>query len=260
MNDYIEMPADDLDTAASATSAAPSTPANETPDQAYVRRVKDAQARVKAFELSPMQRRLLTAACENVANSKGTGLNDEARNEALNRAALFKACNNELKNVLIRITDSVPHAQCASLVYSVCFAVQKSANFVGNLWYRRALDPNDGEGTPVHDYRDQREAPYGLGAEAPDSESSYESIEEALEIVHIYLQLLTETCGWDPDSPMPYLFLAEKDGRFTPIHDVGHVFDIMEVRAQTARVKRQSVRAAGLAACLEGARDALLNA
>lgn len=259
MNDYVEMPKDDLDTAGAA-QAASSKPTVETPDQAYVRRVKEAQARVKAFELSPAQRGLLMAACENVANSKGTGLNDEARNEALNRAALFKACNNDLKQVLIRITDSVPHADCSSLVYSVCFAVQKAANFVGNLKYRRALDPNDGEGTPVHDYREQREAPYGLGADPADPESSYESIQEALEVVHIYLQLLTETCGWDPDSPMPYMFLAEKDGRFTPIHDVGHVFDIMEVRAQTARVKRQATRAAGLAACLAGAKDALLSA
>lgn len=258
MNDYEELNFNDLQGDLNEPAAAPAV--QETADEAYVRRIKDAQRQIKQFTLSTLQKRLLAAACENVGSAKGNGLDAQARDEVLQRAALFTAFDNDLAKVLSQIAATVDTESAPGLAYSVCFAVQKACNFIANFWFRRALDPRDGEGTPVHDYREQREAPYGLGAEEPAEEQRYESVQEALEVLHIYLQLLTESFGWDPENPMPYLFVQEKDGRFTPMHDAGHVLDIMEVRAQTARAKRQERRSKGLAACLAGARDALLNA
>jgi len=249
---------DDLNTEAS--TAAPKTKRNETADEAYVRRIKDAQKRVKQFELSGLVKKLLEAACRNVGESRGMGLNPEAKLEVEQRAALFVATDYNLSGVLTRIAHDVETESAPGLAYSVCFAVQKSANFIANLWYRRNLDPKDGEGNPAHDYRDQREAPYGLEPEAADEEESFENVAQALDDLHIYLQLLTESFGWDADNPMPYLFVQEKDERFTPIHNAQQALDIMEVRAQTARRKRQERRAKGLAACLKGAQDALMNA
>jgi hypothetical protein len=249
---------DDLETAGSAPAV--ETPKTETPDDAFVRRIKTAQQRVKQFELSPLVKRLLEAACRNVGESKGMGLGEEAKNEVLQRAALFAALDYKLTNVLLRIANDVEHESAPGLCYSVCFAVQKSANFIANLWYRRSLDPALGEGRPAHDYREQREAPYGLAPEEPEEDDSHENVLQALDDLHIYLQLLTESFGWDADSPMPYLFVQEKDGRFTSIHRADQTMDITEVRAQTARVKRQERRAKGLAACLKGAQDALMAA
>lgn len=252
----------------------------ETADQRYVRRIKEAQAKIGDLRLRPMTLTLLALACANVAASDGRGMPDEdARTEIQERAALFTAFNLELVDVLNCLrehndTDAVP-----GLVYSTCFAVQKAANFVTNLKYRAALDPNDGEGLPVHDYRELSEPPVGLGpdgeevVEAGDAREHMDStvcrhveILTAFEELHVYLQLLSEAFGWDAENPMPYLFVQSttKDGKplgtFAPVHDAEHALDIVEVRSKEARAKRIQRRSAGLRAALEGAKNAVLKA
>jgi hypothetical protein len=257
-SDYVELGNDDLDVVVH-------TPSVETEDEKFVRRIKEAQAKSKGFELSALTKALLDASCENVANSNGNGLTDEsARKEAKAKADLMSACNNDLRTALVLITETNAYEDAPSLCYSICFAVQKASNFVANLWLRRAVDPSDGEGLAAHDYRERREPPYGLGGDAPEGveaqKQDYNAVLEAHDTLHIYLQLLTEAFGWDPENPMPFMFQQRKDGNFEPIHNGVHALDITQVKAQVARAKRQERRSTGLAAALKGARDQLLNA
>ncbi len=246
----------------------------ETADERYVRQIKEAQAKLGDLRLRPMTLTLLAAACANVASSDGRGISDaDARQEIQDRAALFVAFGNELPDVLDCIADSVAIEDVPGQVYSTCFAVQKATNFVTNLKYRTALDADDGEGIPVHDHRERSEPPCGLGPEGEEPvefdgvrEHADAWIEPHIEILtayeelHVYLQLLAEAYGWDTESPMPYLFVAQLDGTFNAVHGAEHALDIMEVRSKESRARRAKKRSAGLQAALAGARTMLKNA
>jgi hypothetical protein len=243
----------------------------ETADERFVRRIKGAQAALGEMRISPMTRGLLQAACDNVAKSTGVGIEDKDAQQLIqDRAALFSMCGCDLNAVIDVLSDNIGVAELAGQVYSTCFAVQKAANFIGNMKYRRALDAKDGEGTPAHDHREASEPPCGLGSDGPEPlefDGTREHIDErdlphhdvlrAMEELHVLLQLIPEAHGWDADAPMPYLYVPHSDGTFTPVWGAEHALDIMEVRSKESRARRTKRQSAGLQAALAGARRAM---
>lgn len=254
--------------------------------------------RLAEFKLTPRATKLLEAACENVSSNMGSNnMEPSAQKQIQERAALFAACDNDLGEVVDTLygatarDDQASIKEAGSVIYSTCFAVQKAANFVANLWYRRALDPLENEdlaqgGTVVRDdgaafHADRRQEDRGsIPGLGPDGEvltiagSSVEhdaaiaddwtdpvqNVVDAYIELHYYLQLLTEAFGWDPERSMPFGFVMEKDGRFTPITDPIAMLDIMDVRSKEARKKRQVAQTQVLAAALAARRKLLRNA
>ncbi|OYV62955.1 MAG: hypothetical protein B7X03_03610 [Parcubacteria group bacterium 21-58-10] len=205
------------------------------------------------IRLSPIAQRLLNDATINVANNKAVGLTGSAKEEALQRAALLKAANEDLPTAIDAICRSVPEDTRGGVIYSLVYAIQKAAVFQGNLMYRRHIDPRADIDEQL--LVDQREAfrapPYGLGPD-PDpmadeafehGELAHTTVLRAVEELHIWLQLMTEAFGWDPERPMPYLVVMAKDGGFVQITDALAAFDLTEVRNQERRARRQDERA-----------------
>lgn len=219
-----------------------------------------ANQRLAAFSLSPRAKDLLDKATENAMRNSGNGIDDEsAKLKIKQMAELLAATDGDLSASLVALTDAMEVMELPNAVFSLCFSVQKAAIFIGNLQYRRALDPQDGEGTPVHDHREHRDPPYGLGPDGND-EDPVDAVRHAIEDVHLYLQLLTEAYGWDPERPMPFVYLAEKDGTFRPIYDVEQALDYLEIRRKQAQAKRAVKQAAGFAAAAARAKATLLAA
>jgi hypothetical protein len=219
-----------------------------------------ASQKLAAFELSPKAKDLLDKAVENAMRNTGSGIEDDsARLKIKHMSELLAATDGDLSTALVAVAESMDALEVPNAIFSLCFGVQKAAIFIGNLQYRRALDPKDGEGTPVHDYRDHRDPPYGLGPDGEDEDPVQVTL-HAIEEVHLYLQLVTESFGWDPERPMPFVYLAEKDGTFKPLHDVEQALDYLEIRRKQAQAKRQVKQAAGFAAAAARAKAALLAA
>lgn len=214
-----------------------------------------------AFELTDEAKDLLQRAVENAARNTGNGIEDpQAKLKIRSMAELLNACDNDLSAALIALTETMPSTELPNAVFSLCFSVQKAAMFLGNLAYRRALDPQDGEGRPAHDHRDDREAPYGLEPDAPEDLVPEVTVKIAIGDVHYYLQLLTEMYGWDPLNPMPLLYMQEKDQTFRPVFDVEQAMDYLEIRRKQSQAKRAEKQAAGFAAAAARAKAALLAA
>lgn len=205
------------------------------------------------IRLSPIAQRLLNDATSNVANNKAIGLTGSAKEEALQRAVLLKAANEDLPTAIDAICRSVPEDARGGVIYSLVYAIQKAAVFQGNLMYRRHIDPRADIDEQL--LVDQREAfrapPYGLGPD-PDpmageayehGELAHTTVLRAAEELHVWLQLMTEVFGWDPERPMPYLVVMAKDGGFVQITDAMAAFDLTEVRNQERRARRQDERA-----------------
>ena len=213
------------------------------------------------FDLSDLAKDYLARAVENASRNTGNGIADQqAKDKIRSTAELLQACDLDLGKTLLVLGETVPVEDLPNVVYSTCFSVMKAVAFLGNLGYRRALDPKDGEGRPAHDHRDDREAPYGLGPEADEHDGLlHEHILQAVDDVRMYLQLLTEMYGWDPLNPMPYAYMQEKDGTFTPIHGVEQAFDYLEVRRKESQAKRQARQAAVLATAAANAKEVLLR-
>ena len=135
-----------------------------------------------------------------------------------------------------------------ALLDKACYALQTALNFVGNMAYRRALDPkSDFDLEQFVDYREEeRSAPYGLEPQGMfdvndamyEGQADHEIVFNALEECHILLQLLTEMCGWDPEQPMPYVVRQNKDESFEQIHSLEECLDLMEIRYKESRAKR----------------------
>jgi len=229
------------------------------------------------FKLTPLAKALLARACENVASNMGSNtMDDSTQKQIQERAALFAACDNNLASVVDAICDGLAAEdprECSSVIYSTCFAVQKAANFIANLWYRRALDPvqdedlasggsvrrDDGASFPADQREELRDPIIGLGPENVDTDPVQDAV-DAYEEVHTYLQLMTEVFGWDPDRSMPYCFVTEDNGAtFTPITDAMQGLDISEVKSRQARKRREVRQTQALAAAL-AARRKLLKA
>ncbi len=210
----------------------------------------------QAITLTPTARKLLDDSCDNVSNNRGVGLTGSAQQEAISRATLFKACNGDLSAVIDALTRSTGESERGGVIYSTIYAVQKAAVFVANLMYRTRLDRRADEDLPmnVDSREDFRDAPYGLEPD-PDpllAERAYAGdgaenvVLDALSELHVYLGLLVEMYGWDPDRPMPYLVYQAKDGAFIQVHDAQAALDIMEIRRQESRARSQERRATSM--------------
>lgn len=266
-----------------ALDALDEAPAVDDPDAKWLQGVQNAQARLGEFKLSPLANTILQRACENVAGNKGFAPRPESRGaerereeqqrvNTLERAALFNAYDADLIEVLgcaaaVHDVETLP-----GVAYSTCFAVQKAANFVANLLYRKALDKADGEGPAAHDHREMGVPPCGLGED--DEPLVFDGVVEhadtrglphhevlgAYEDVHLYLQLLTELHGWDVDAPMPYMYVSNTDGTFAPVWGAEQTLDMMEVRAKASATKRIARQTAAMSVMLAHARNTVLKA
>lgn len=241
------------------------------PDHAGV-----ARGKLEEFRLSPLAKALLDKAVVNVAENTGRGLEDpKAQDEARLRASLIGAAGHDLPAAIELIIGAVPVAESTGMVYSLCYAVQKALNFIGNMAYRRALDPkadtslDDGSvaredgSTFAADQREEHvDPPVGLGPDTGEElafdpntgerlfnvaggvarKANHELLLEALEEAHILLQLYTEAFGWPAEQAMPYCAVQNKDGTFSQVHDLEHCLDLMEVKYKENRAKRQDRR------------------
>lgn len=227
--------------------------------------------KLKEFRLSKVALALLDKALVNVAENTGRGLEDEqAKKQAQLLGGIVAVAEHDLSKAITFIIAAVPVEQAVGTIYSLCYSVQKAMNFIGNMAYRKALDPaSDFDLEQFVDYReDEHAAPYGLQPEGEftsndrkyEGQPDHEVVFDALEEVHIYLQLITEAFGWDATQPMPYMAVMNKDETFTQVHDLEQCLDAMEIRFKESRRKRQEQRTANLAATLAHAQKALLKA
>lgn len=219
------------------------------------------------FPLTKLARKLLDQAMDNVSKSTGSGMTDDiARDKIQSQAALVSACGNDLTTTVQYLSEALEEdpLSIANSVYSICFSVMKAVVFIGNMQYRRALDPRgDYDLDKYVDYREEeRDPPYGLGRDTPDEfdckMDAWSQIETAVDDLRHYLQLLTEAFGWDAERPMPFLNTTDDDGvTFTPIHDVVTAFDITQVKSQASRAKRAAKQSAAMLVAARRARAAL---
>lgn len=257
--------------------------------QRFEQRLAAAQKQLTAMRLSPMTKQLRQAAAENVATQRPAAWMDNGqKTETANRAALMQLVSFDVAKAVAYLVDALPVEDVPGQVYSLCFAVQKAANFVANLQYRQALRTDEdrrAEGVmvglvPGQSFDDaHQDAPCGLGGgdEEPldfgDSREHYDSqlrkdqeILAAFEELHLWLQLVAEAHDWDADEPMPYMYLAnrgedgELTGNFRRIDGAEHTLDVMEVRSAESRARRAKTRADGLGKALAAARAALMAA
>lgn len=242
-----------------------------------------AAGKLEEFRLSPLAKAMLDRAVVNVSENTGRGLDDpKAAEEAKLRATLVAAAGHDLPATIELIIGAVPATDAVGMIYSLCYAVQKALNFIGNMAYRRALDPKAETDLPeTPDTReDHQEAPVGLGPDdgeeiafnpttgerlfnvvgGVERRANYELVLDALEECHIYLQLLTEAFGWPAEQAMPYCAVQAKDGTFSQVHSLEQCLDMMEIKYKENRAKRQDRRLELLQAANAAALAALKKA
>lgn len=231
-----------------------------------------AAGRLADYRLTPLSLTLLDKAIVNVAENNGRAITDpQQKDQVLFRGEILANSGHDLSVAIDTIIEAVDTLSAPGLIYNLVFNIQKAVNFVGSVLYRQALDPNqDIDLVQYADYREEdteRAAPYGLGVEHEDINARrYEGqlkcdvVKDAIDELHIYLQLVTEAFGWDPEQPMPYMFLQNKDGSFKSVWDLNLMLDIMEIRRQEARAKRDAERSKNLGAALARSRALLKKA
>lgn len=214
------------------------------------------------FRLSPLARGLLDRAVVNVSENTGRGLEDPvAKDMAVALGGIIKASRCDLGKAITALVGGEDPMADATMVYKLCYQVQKALNFIGNMAYRRALDPKgDFDLDKFIDPREERvDPPVGCGPDEPEEiafgpdgerlfnvvggaerRADYEQVADALEELHIYLQLMTEMFGWDPTSPLPYMVVMGSDETFTAVHNLEECLDRMEIRYKESRAKRQT--------------------
>lgn len=258
-------------------------------------RTMQAAEALETYQLTPGAKSLIDRALDNISKNDGTQIEDpDFRLTVQSRAALINASGNDLSVAISAVVDSCgDDAKAISgIVYSICYNVLKNAVFAANLDYRRYLDPRaDFDLTPYmrtkvedealgasdgsfeSDERSEfRDAPPGLDSTI-DREwmyfrdiygSTVEITEDifaaSLDDVRIYLQLTVEAFGWDPERPMAFANVAEKDGTFTPITSAQQALDHTEVQRKLRMRERQAKDNARVLAAAERAKAALARA
>lgn len=241
---------------------------------------ESASNKLADFRLTPLARSLLDKALVNVTENTGRGIEDPlAKDQVETLAGIVKASGDDLARAIEFVVDTMQD-EADTYVYKLCYATQKALNFIGNMAYRRALDPKSDFDLEM--YIDQREehmdAPVGLGSEqelafdkdgnrkfnvagGEEVKADHEQILDALDTLHVYLQIMTEAFGWDPERPMPYMaILDEMTGKFEHVYDCEACLDLMEIRYKESRVKKQEKQLAGLKKIREAALAALKKA
>lgn len=255
---------------------------------------------LETFKLSRGAKTLLDRALDNLSKNTGANIaDDDAKQDIKLRAELIAASGNDLNVLLVALTEECPILEQGGTVYSLLFNVMKAATFEANLDYRRFLDPaadfdlvgymkpviargEDGSDWRQHDgsqfetdVRSETSPMEGQTGHATRAEVLLEQAQElygrevydisdviicALRDLRWYLQLLSESFGWDVTRPMPYLFVTELDGSFTSITDAMQALDVQELRRQAARAKKREKTAKVMGAAAERARAMLSRA
>ncbi len=245
-----------------------------------------AMLELESFRLTPGAKSLLDRAMDNVAKNDGSGIEDpDARIAIKQRAALVEAAGNDLSVIIAALCASCEDnpRDIAPAVYSLCFNILKSAVFIANLDYRRYLDPRADfdllpyggakygqmtverealgtDGDFAADQREEtREAPAGLDSMV-EREFNYfretygsglEDYEDvfacALEDLRLFLQLTSESFGWDPDRPIPFAFIQTPEGTFEPINDPALALDHTEIKRKESLKRRREREGARMA-------------
>ncbi len=277
--------------------------------EAYVKQLESDAARkedpagwaaeqLSNYVLSPGAQSLLDRAIDNVARNTGVGLNDEdAKADARMRGEILTAAGNDLGVAIAALSSEAEGDEAASIVYSLCFNVLKSAVFIGNLDYRRFLDP--AQDNDLHLYMREYDARKGEDGRDPRTDPAFETdnrqdhsplegdtgfetgaeyqlaslrtlygdihaeedvVAASLQDLRYHFQLLTESFGWPVDRPMPFANVMEPDGTFTPITDAGRALDATELRRQASRAKKRARQGALVNAAAARAREMLLKA
>lgn len=276
--------------------------------KAYMQRLEDEASRkedpagwaadqLDAFQLSPGAQSLLDRAIDNTSTNTGVGLTDaDAKADAQGRAAILQASGNDLAIALSALTCEAEGDEAAGVVYSLCFNILKNAVFIGNMDYRRFLDPAQDNDLHLYlreydprkgeDGRDPRNEPafetdrrqdtsplegdtgFETGAEYQlaalrtlygDISAEEDVVAASLRDLRFYFQLLTESFGWPVDRPMPFANVQETDGSFTPITDAHQALDTSELRRQASRAKKRARNGALVNAAAARAREMLLQ-
>lgn len=80
-----------------------------------------------------------------------------------------------------------------------------------------------------------------------DAASLEEAVLQALQDVQLLFDLTAQSYGWDPNQPVPYGFVQEKDGSFTPINDAQTALDAQEIKRVAAQKRRREQRSEQMA-------------
>lgn len=80
-----------------------------------------------------------------------------------------------------------------------------------------------------------------------DACSLEEAVLQALQDVQLMFDLTAQSYGWDPNQPVPYAFVQEKDGSFTPINDAQTALDAQEIKRVAAQKRRREQRSEQMA-------------
>lgn len=80
-----------------------------------------------------------------------------------------------------------------------------------------------------------------------DAASLEEAVLQALQDIQLLFDLTAQSYGWDPNQPVPYGFVQEKDGSFTPINDAMTALDAQEIKRVAAQKRRREQRSEQMA-------------
>lgn len=231
-------------------------------------RMEQAGKALEEFEVTPGMRSLMERALDNVAKNTGQNLEDPAAKAKADAfATIILASGHDLAVAIEILVESEAPSKLAGTVYSFLYTILKAAVFIGNLDYRRALDPEaDLDTTLYADAREaRRDAPPGLEGD-PVPTPVEDLITQALGDLQLFLTLTANVHGWDPKGsdgePTGELIpfdnvMSASGGSFTPIRSVSEALDRQEVKRKAAQAKRADAFAA-LKAKSAGAAKAIL--
>lgn len=74
-----------------------------------------------------------------------------------------------------------------------------------------------------------------------------QAVLQALIDIQLLFDLTAQSYGWDPHQPVPYAFVQEKDGSFTPINDAQTALDAQEIKRVAAQKRRREQRSTQMA-------------
>lgn len=102
-----------------------------------------AALQLSTFRMTPAARALMERAAANIAENKGENLPDEdARLKARETSDLIEDCDGDINAAIDALEATIKDPkELGSLVYSLLYSTMKSAMFLGNLDFRRAIDP-----------------------------------------------------------------------------------------------------------------------
>jgi hypothetical protein len=229
------------------------------------KRLEAAGEALGAFEVTRGMRTLMERALDNVAKNTGQNLEDPAAKAKADAfATIVLVSGHDLAVALEILVESEAPSKLAGTVYSFLYTVLKAAVFLGNLDYRRALDPESDLDTTLYaDKRDaHRDAPPGLQGD-PVETPVEDLITQALGDLQLFLTLTANVHGWDPKGSdgeptgelIPFDNVMSANGAsFTPIRSVSEALDRQEVKRKAAQAKRADAFASLKAKSAEAAK------